>query len=97
MSTTTYVGIDVSKIRLDVALLPSAECWSESNDEAGIVSVVERLCALAPVLIVVESTGGLERPLTAALVRTELPVAVVNPRQVRDFARVTAARQNGPD
>ena len=89
MSTPTYVGVDVSKVQLDVALLPTAECWSESNDEAGIARVVERLRGLAPALVVLEATGGLERPLTAALVQAQIPVAVVNPRQVRDFARAT--------
>jgi transposase len=89
MSTPTYVGVDVSKTQLDVALLPSAECWSEPNDEAGIARVVRRLDALAPALVVLEATGGLERALTAALVQAPLPVAVVNPRQVRDFAKAT--------
>lgn len=89
MSTTVYVGIDVSKTQLDVALLPTAECWSEPNDEAGIAHLVKRLEALDPALVVLEATGGLERSLTAALVQAQLPVTVVNPRQVRDFARAT--------
>jgi transposase len=89
MSAPTYVGIDISKSQLDVALLPSAEYWSEPNDEVGIARVIQRLGALSPTLIVLEATGGLERPLTAALVQTQRPVAVVNPRQVRDFARAT--------
>jgi transposase len=89
MSTPTYVGIDVSKAQLDVALLPSAECWREPNDEAGIARLTQRLHDFSPALIVLEATGGLERPLTAALVQAQLPVAVVNPRQVRDFARAT--------
>jgi transposase len=89
MSAPTYVGIDISKSQLDVALLPSAECWSEPNDDAGIARVLQRLDAFAPALVVLEATGGLERPLTATLVQAQLPVAVVNPRQVRDFARAT--------
>lgn len=89
MSAPTYVGIDVSKSQLDVALLPSAEYWSEPNDEAGIERVIQCLGALSPTLIVLEATGGLERPLTAALVQAQQPVVVVNPRQVRDFARAT--------
>ena len=89
MSAPTYVGIDISKSQLDVALLPSAEYWSEPNDEVGIARVVQRLGALSPTLIVLEATGGLERPLPGALVQAQLPVAVVNPRQVRDFARAT--------
>jgi transposase len=89
MSALTFVGIDISKKQLDVALLPSAEHWSEPNDEVGIARVIERLGALSPTLIVLEPTGGLERPLTAALVQAHFPVAVVNPRQIRDFARAT--------
>lgn len=89
MSTPIYVGIDVSKAQLDVALLPSAECWSEPNDEAGISRLVQHLESLAPALIVLEATGRLERPLTTALVHVQLPVVVVNPRQARDFARAT--------
>jgi transposase len=72
-----------------VALLPSAECWSEPNDESGISRLVQRLATLAPALIVLEATGSLERPLAAALVYAQLPVVVINPRQVRDFARAT--------
>lgn len=94
MSTPLYVGIDVSKAQLDVALLPTAECWRTPNDEAGIADLVQRLDALNAVLVVLEATGGLERPLTAALVQAQLPVAVVNPRQVRDFARDRAARED---
>jgi transposase len=89
MSAPTYIGIDVSKSHLDLALLPSAECWSEPNDEIGIARVIKRLGDLSPTLIVLEATGGLERPLTAAMVQAQLPAAVVNPRQVRDFARAT--------
>lgn len=88
-TTPTFVGIDVSKAQLDVALLPTAERWSETNDEAGIAHLVQRLGAFDPALVVLEATGGLERALTTALVQAQLPVAVVNPRQVRDFARAT--------
>lgn len=84
-----YVGVDVAKTRLDVALLPAAQQWSVANDEAGIASLVSRLQAISPSLIVLEATGGLESPLVAALATAELPVVVVNPRQVRDFARAT--------
>lgn len=84
------VGIDVSKARLDVALWPAAELFSEANDEEGISKLVARLKAL-PALkrVVLEATGGLEVPLVAALAAAGLPVVVVNPRQVRDFARAT--------
>jgi transposase len=84
-----YVGIDVAKARLDVAEGPEASPWQVANDEAGISRVVDSLQALAPALVVLEATGGWELPLVAALAAAGLPVAVVNPRQVRDFARAT--------
>ena len=82
-----YVGIDVSKKRLDVAIRPSGERWSTANDEAGIASCVQRLSTLAPQLVVLEATGGLEMALAAALSVAGLPVVVVNPRQVKGFAK----------
>lgn len=84
-----YVGIDVAKARLDVAVRPTGERWSVSNDEAGIARLEVHLRELSPVLVVLEATGGLELPLVAALAATSLPVVVVNPRQVREFARAT--------
>ena len=84
-----FVGIDVSKARLDVALLPTGDGWAVANDERGIAVLVDRLLGLSPTLIVLEATGGLELPLTGALAATGLPVVVVNPRQVRDFAKAT--------
>lgn len=83
------VGIDVAKAALDVALHPSGETWRVSNDEAGIAPLVARLKALAPTVVVLEASGGLEWPVAAALGTAGLPVAVVNPRQVRDFAKAT--------
>lgn len=84
-----YFGIDVAKDSLDVAQRPGTEVWHLSNDEAGIASLVQRLVQVRPASVVLEATGGLEMPLVAALVAAWLPVAVVNPRQVRDFARAT--------
>jgi transposase len=87
MSTPTlYVGIDVSKNRLDGACRPG-ESFQAGNDPQGIRSLVERLRGLPVALIVLEATGGLELPAVAALAAAHLPVAVVNPRQVRDFAK----------
>lgn len=86
-TTPRFVGIDVAKARLDVAVRPTDDQWNVPNDEAGISQLVTRLQELAPVLIVLEATGGLELPLAAALVAAGLPLAVVNPRQVRDFAK----------
>ena len=84
-----YVGIDVSKDTLDVAVAPTGEQWRVSNTEEGLGPLVERLQGLSPALVVLEATGSLEVPVTAALGTTGVPVAVVNPRQVRDFARAT--------
>ena len=98
-----FVGIDVSKNQLDSAILPVSGSISGSisgsvsalpvtaNDEAGIAALVERLRAFdpAPTLIVIEATGGYQTALVTALALAGLPVAVVNPRQVRDFARAT--------
>jgi transposase len=83
------VGIDVAKAALDVAVRPQGEERHLANDAAGIAEIVEWLRALHPHVIVVEATGGDEVPLVAELGGASLPVAVVNPRQVRDFARAT--------
>src|SRR5437899_6014566 len=84
-----FVGIDVAKAQLDVAVRPSGERWAVPNDAGGVGTLVERLQVLHPTLIVLEATGGLERAATVALATAGLPVVVVNPRQVRDFARAT--------
>ena len=83
------VGIDVSQGTLDVAVCPSGEQWQLTNDDVGIGQLVERLRTLQPVRIVLEATGGYELAAVAALGIGGLPVVVVNPRQVRDFARST--------
>jgi len=87
VSTETFVGIDVSKASLDVGVLPLGELAQLPNDAKGINRVVSRMKKLKPALVVLEATGGLEVPVAAALARAGLPVTVVNPRQVRDFAR----------
>jgi transposase len=81
------VGIDVAKAQLDVAVRPTGDQWPVANDEAGVAALAARLVALGPALVVLEATGGLERLAAAALAAAGLPVAVVNPRQVRDFAK----------
>ena len=86
---SVYVGIDVSKNHVEVAVRPTGQTWTISNDESGIRELVSRLKALDPAIVVLESTGGLELPSVAALAAAALPVAIVNPRQVRDFARAT--------
>jgi len=84
-----FVGIDVSKSRLDVAIRPGGVLFATSNDEAGIIHLISRLQEAPVDLIVLEATGGLEVPVVAALAQAQLPVAVVNPRQARDFAKAT--------
>ncbi|MGH7524381.1 MAG: IS110 family transposase [Gemmatimonadales bacterium] len=83
----SFIGIDVSKATLDIASLPDGESWSVTNDDPGLAELAPRLLALAPSLVVLEATGGFESPAVAALAKAGLPVVVVNPRQVRDFAK----------
>src|SRR5215210_8733734 len=96
MSTTSpihryHVGVDVSKERLDVCLLPGGEAFSVANDQAGIDEFLARLAkpGACPELVVVEATGKYERPAAAAIAARGIAVAVVNPRQTRDFAKAT--------
>ena len=84
-----FVGIDVAKAQLDVALRPSGERRAVANDASGVETLVDWVQTLHPTLIVLEATGGLERAVTSALAAAGLPVVVVNPRQARDFARAT--------
>lgn len=84
---SVFVGIDVAKDRLDVHLLPSGEAFAVTRDHAGLERLVARLGEVAPKLVVLEATGGFEITVAAALSGAKLPLAVVNPRQVRDFAR----------
>ncbi len=85
----TYVGIDVAKDQVDVAIRPSGDTWSVDYDERGMNDLVSCLRTAEPVAVLLEATGGLEVPLVSALATAALPVVVVNPRQVRDFARAT--------
>jgi transposase len=84
-----FIGIDVARDRLEIASRPAGEHWQVTNDPAGIATLVPRVRALRPTLIVLEATGGLELPVLAALGSVGLPVVAVNPRQVRDFAKAT--------
>jgi transposase len=86
-SRELFVGIDVSKAELEVYEHPAGVHWSVSNDPAGHEQLVQRLTQQAPTRIVLEATGGWERAAAYALAEVGLPVVVVNPRQVRDFAR----------
>ncbi len=84
-----FVGIDISKKTLDAALRPTDRTWQVTNTQDGIAELVGELGSFEPELVVLEATGGFETLLVSALVERGLPVVVVNPRQVRDFARAT--------
>ena len=84
-----FVGIDVSKAQVDVAVRPTGKRWTLPYDQTGIEGLIPQIVDLEPSLVLLEATGGLELPLVAALAAAALPVVVVNPRQVRDFARAT--------
>ena len=84
-----FVGLDVAKDHLDVHACPSEAAFVVAHDEAGLTELVARLGTMSPSLIVLEATGGYEATVAATLASAGLPVAVVNPRQIRDFARAT--------
>jgi len=82
-----FVGIDVAKDRLDVHVRPTGEAFAVARDGEGLAALVDRLRALSPRLVVSEATGGFEQVVAGALGAAGLPIVVVNPRQIRDFAR----------
>jgi transposase len=84
-----FVGIDVAKAQLDMALRPTGERWVVANDDTGIAALVAQLQAVQPTLIGLEATGGYQRAVVTARAVAGLPVAMVNPRQTRDFAKAT--------
>jgi transposase len=89
-TTKVYAGVDVSKGHLEVFVAPTGERFSVTNDDSGIDELLARLDeSRSPALVVLEATGGFERPVAAALAASGLAVAVINPRQARDFARAT--------
>jgi len=87
-----YVGIDVSKDRLDVHVLPSGQAFAVARDGKGLNELIERLGSIRPQLIAVEATGGFETIVAAAIAGAHLPLAVVNPAQVRHFAQALGKR-----
>ena len=87
MSEETFVGIDVSKARLDVAILPSEEIFAVDQTQDGLNTLLVRLSEVQPALVVMEATGGLEQAAMLALHDAGVPVSVLNPRQVRHFCR----------
>lgn len=82
-----FIGIDIAKDTIEISVLPSGESWTVDATSTELSETVDRLAALKPTNIVMEATGGYETRLAALLATAELPVAVVNPRQVRNFAR----------
>lgn len=84
-----FIGIDVAKDRLDINIQPSGEAFTVTRDEAGLAELTHRAAALGPVVIALEATGGYEVVVAATLAAAALPVVVVNPRQIREFARST--------
>ena len=84
-----FIGIDVAKARLDIAVRPTDQRWQVDYTEKGIQELVKQITELHPTLVLLEASGGLELPVVAALAVANLSVVVVNPRQVRDFARAT--------
>jgi transposase len=88
-SAEIFIGIDVSKAQLDIAVHAQSTHWQTANTDNGIVELVQRLHALAPTLIVLEATGGFELRLVAELAAAQMPIVVTNPRRVRAFARST--------
>ena len=85
----SFIGIDVSKDRLDVHVLPSGQAFCVARNAEGLESLIAALRPLSPALVVLEATGGFELTVAAALTGASVPLAVVNPRQIRDFARAT--------
>ena len=96
-TSPSFVGIDVSKDRLDVHVRPSGQTSAVARDGKGLEQLTNDLRNLTPALIVLEATGGFEITVAAALASAGLPLAVVNPRQIRDFARATRSRCSEPD
>lgn len=83
---SAFVGIDVAKDRLDVHLSPSGEAFAVGRDADGLAALVERVARPALRLVALETTGGFEAAVAAALAAAGLPLAVVNPRQIWEFA-----------
>lgn len=89
MNKGTFIGVDIAKDSFEFVAYGDDRHFNMSNDETGIRQAVEQIQKLSPELLVLEATGGYEHPLVAALSVAKLPVVVINPRQVRDFAKAT--------
>lgn len=89
MEHACFIGIDVSKAHLDIHVRPTGEAFRVRGDDAGLATLLARVRPLTPTVLVLEATGGYEVTVAATLAGAGLPVAIVNPRQIRDFARAT--------
>jgi transposase len=89
MEHSLFVGIDVAKDHLDVHIRPTGEAFRVRGDDAGLATLLAQVRPLQPTVLVLEATGGYEGTVVATLAGAGLPVAIVNPRQIRDFARAT--------
>src|SRR5579859_5953272 len=87
--TTPYIGLDIAKDHIDIGIWPDKRSWQVPNHTEGIASLVEEMAALSPACVVLEASGSYEQEAAATLASAGLPVVVVNPRQVRDFAKAT--------
>jgi transposase len=94
-SGSVFAGIDVSKAHLDVAVRPFEAEWRRPNTDSGAREVTDQLKRLGRAIIVLEATGGIEIPVVSALAIAGLPEVVVNPRQVRDFAKLCVVSESG--
>ena len=89
MTVERFVGIDIAKDSVDICIEPDVETMHVAYDDKGVTTICQRLKAVSPTLIVMEATGGLETRLASELAALGLSVAVINPRQARDFAKAT--------
>ncbi len=89
ISEPQWIGIDVSQANLDIALRPAGSTWQVNNTDSGWQKLLTQLSEIAVVLVVVESTGGLERGVVPVLQRQAMPVAVINPKRARDFSKAS--------
>src|SRR5215467_5274902 len=97
MNERAFVGLDVNRNGIHAMVRPSGENWATSIDDSGISETAERLTAVHPDVVVMEAYGGLELPIAGTLATVGLPLALVSPRSVRDFARAVGRNRIGHD
>jgi transposase len=97
MNESAFVGLDVNRSGIHAVVRPSGEKWATTVDDSGITETAERLSAVHPSVVVMEAHGGLELPVAGTLATVGLPLALVSPRSVRDFARAVGRNRGGRD